>query len=190
MAIGTWDLGLRARARAGRNKLRDTADNPLPMLHESSSLLGACCIAGAPSDVVPFRSVTFVASHFPRSTRTPPRKWCASPGKFGTAFVGIGLSESCGTYWASTGCAEAAMRRPSSRLSCPMMPCSLLLDGPQRQIQIQSRIESHHHGACCQAAQGAETSRPKRDEPTHGLHSTAQCSVPRQYASRPHLQAG
>lgn len=62
-----------------------------------------------------------------------------------------------------------------------MMPCSLLLDGPQRQTQIPSRIEGHHHGACCQAcqaaAQGAETTRPKRDEPTRRLHSTVQHNV-------------
>lgn len=58
MAIGTRDLGL--RARAGRNKLRDTADNQLPMLHESSGLLGVCCVAGAPSDVVLVRSLTLL----------------------------------------------------------------------------------------------------------------------------------
>lgn len=185
MGPGTWDCG---RGREGTSCVtRQTTNCPCCTSHPVSWVRAALLVH-------PLTSLLYlVASHFPCSTRTPPRKWCASPGEYGSALVGVGLSESCGTHWASTGCADAAMRRPSSRLSCPMMPCSLLLDGPQRQIQIRSRIESHHHGACCQACcqatQGAETSRPKRDEPTRGLHSTAQCSVPHQYASRPHLKA-
>lgn len=57
-----------------------------------------------------------------------------------------------------------------------MMPCSLLLDGPQRQTQIPSRIEGHRHGACCQAFLPGRPGSSDQQAPS-GTNPLAECTV-------------
>ena len=74
------------------------------MLHESSSLLGSCCVAGVPSDVVLFCSLNFflpLTSSLDENAAPPPTGAVGVlplvAGKSGSAVVGIGLSEYSGT---------------------------------------------------------------------------------------------
>lgn len=177
MAIGIGDLGSATAGVGGKREscvTRQTTHCPCCTSHPVSWVRAALLVHPVTSSLPASSSCCLSLSWL--DEKRPRASGALRPGKSSSAFAGVGLNGPCGTYWASTACADAAMCRPSSRLSCPMMPCSLL-DGPQRQIQIPSRIEDHHHGACCQALPGCPGSRDQRPASPSKTNPLAGCTV-------------